>query len=167
MSGMKRIGAMAVFLVLMMALPVSAALKMLPEAQAEELEGIAVEYVALEEGIDAEDLAVTEGWVRELRALGKDIYMVGLLHEDTKFMVAVDVDEQRVLTEEELEALIDEDDEKTSPNTAYTLGMPTVDLTESVAEEPANDLRTVSYWAGGAVILLGLSTAWLKVRRRY
>ncbi len=163
---MKRVLAVSLLLLLVLAAPAAAALKMLPDAQAQELEGLALEYLASETGIDVEELEVSEGWVRELRALELDIYMVVILHDDDKFMVAVHVEEKLVLSDDELEALVAEDIEKTPEDAVYTLNMP-VDTTEEGTDEEAGDrdLRTVAYWAAGAVILLGLGTAMVKVRK--
>ena len=163
---MKRVLAVSLLLVLVLAAPAAAALKMLPDAQVQELEGIALEYLASETGIDVDELEVSEGWVRELRALGLDIYMVVVLHDDDKFMVAIEVEEQLVLSDAELEALVADDIEKTPEDAVYTLGGVDTTEEEGTDEEAGDrDLRTVAYWAAGAVILLGLGTVMVKVRK--
>ncbi len=145
-------------LVLALATPAAAALKELPEEQSRELNEIALDHVAVAEGIDVRDLEISEAWVHELRGLGKDVYMVVILHGDDKHFVAIDVEYKAFLTEEEMDALIEVDAQELPSDLVFTTGQG-LDLVipDLGAEEPASpSTHPVAYWAAGAVLLLGL-----------
>ncbi|MEW6523084.1 MAG: hypothetical protein AB1445_05855 [Bacillota bacterium] len=156
----------AVLLLMVLAAPAAAALKELPEPLAQELQLIAKEHVVARENISLDKITVSEAWVRELRAIGKDIYMVTVLGNDTKFMVTIEVSSRKVLNAEEFEALVKEDTEKTPADAVYTLSLPaTSDGDEVTTMAPARDLRA-AYVAGVALVLLGLGTVHMKIRKR-
>ena len=106
---MKKILALTLALVVALALPAMAALKMLPEPLALELEGIAKEHLAAARNVSVDTLTVSEAWVRELWNVEKDIYIVVFDIDDTKVSVHVDVAEKAALSDEEFDALVAED----------------------------------------------------------
>ena len=146
---------LAMLMILALEAPAGAALKVLPEEQSRELEEIALECVAVSEGIDIKELRVSEAWVRELRGLGKDVYMMVIQHGAEEYYVAVAVGSKAFLRQEEVEALIEADSQQTPSDAVYTTG---IILDEADAQEPptTTDPHPVMVWIAGGVLFLGL-----------
>ena len=162
---MKKLLALTLLLVVAFAVPAMAALKMLPEELALELEGIAKEYWAAEKNVSVDSLTVSEAWVRELFNIEKDVYIVGFGKED---FVYVDVAEKAVLTVEEIDALVAEDlanepDEPVFRTMAIGIeaGDGDVHATEAEEEKSSN----TAYYVGGALVI-GLGAGALLLRGR-
>jgi hypothetical protein len=152
-------------LVIALAVPAMAALKVLPEELSQELEQIAKEYYAAEKNVSADSLEVTEGWVRELFNIDREIYVVVIGEKDS---VYVDVMDKTALSEEEMEALIAEDlanepDEPIFRTMAIGIGAEDGEVNATEAEEKSNTV----YYVGAALVAgLGAGTLLLKSRNK-
>ena len=161
---MKKLIALTMLLVIALAVPAMAALKVLPEELSQELEQIAKEYYAAEKNVSADSLEVTEGWVRELFNIDREIYVVVFDKES----VYVDVMDKVVFSEEEMEALIAEDlanepDEPIFRTMAIGIGAEDGEVNATEAEEKSNTV----YYVGAALVAgLGAGTLLLKSRNK-
>lgn len=162
---MKKLIALTMLMVIALAVPAMAALKVLPEELSTELEQIAKEHYAAEKNVSADSLKVTEGWVRELFNIDREIYVVVIGEQES---VYVDVAAKTVLSEEEMEALIAEDlanepDEPIFRTMAIEVGSEDGEVNATDAEEKSNTV----YYVGAALVAgLGVGTALLKSRSR-
>lgn len=124
-------------LLLIMATPTMAVLKVLDPAISEELRAIAVKHLAETHNTDATAISIEEGWLREVWNAKVEVYMVeavidrGLTSEQ-KVQVPVRVDQKTVLTADELKAL-EAEDNRLAPEDPQARIM----MTESAPEEPA------------------------------
>ncbi len=106
-------------LLLIMAAPAMAILKVLDPEISEELRVIAVNHLAETHNIDATAITIEDGWLREFWNVKVEVYMVeaiidrGLASEQ-KIQVPVRVDQKAVLTTDELKVL-EEEDNKLAP----------------------------------------------------
>ncbi|MBS3886772.1 MAG: hypothetical protein KGZ56_06925 [Dethiobacter sp.] len=131
-------------LLLIMATPTMAVLKVLDHEVSEELRAIAVNHLAETHNSNAVAITIEDGWLREFFNIKVEVYMLeavidqGLASEQ-KIQVPVRVDQKVVLTADELKALEDEDN-KLAPSDPQEQ---TFRATGAPAEEseptPAND----------------------------
>ena len=162
---MKKLIALTMLMVIALAVPAMAALKVLPEELSRELEQIAKEYYAAENDVSADSLEVTEGWVRELFNIGREIYVVVIGEKDS---VYVDVAEKTALSEEDMEALVAEDlanepDEPIFRTMAIEVGAEDGEVNATENEEKSN----TAYYVGAALFAgLGAGTLLMKSRSK-
>ncbi|SES63341.1 hypothetical protein SAMN05660297_00009 [Natronincola peptidivorans] len=149
-----------------------AALKVLPEEIAAELQGIAKETIAVEFSVDVDDVKVQEAWVQELFNLEIDLYHVNaMVGTDNKAIVIIKVDTKEILTQEQYTELMEEDrtiapdepvfrtmaldaDETVSSEDETPQDTPAVDLKDTAREvqtisaesAPSNDEESSTNW---------------------
>lgn len=161
---MKKLIALTMLMVMALAVPAMAALKVLPEDLAGELELIACEHYAAEKNVSLDSVEVTEAWVRELFNIGREVYIVVLGDKES---VYVDVAEKIVLSEEEMEALIAEDlaNEPEEPVfRTMAIGIEPGEGDEATATDNPEEKSNAPYYIGGAVVA-GLGLGALALRR--
>ncbi|MBS3950301.1 MAG: hypothetical protein KGZ53_06535 [Peptococcaceae bacterium] len=166
-------------LLLVMAAPTLAILKVLDPEVSEELRAIAVSHLAEAHNTDAAAITIENGWLREFWNVKVEVYMVeavidqGLASEQ-KIQVPVRVDQKAILTAEELKAL-EEEDNKLAPSDPQARILmaesePVEEVpapaTDSAAAPVAAPDNTVYY--GIALVLAALmgTVAVLRMRRK-
>jgi len=110
---MKRIAILTLMLVLL-ATPTLAALKMLEAPLAKELEELAVKAAAARHNVSVEKVEIIDPWLLELFNIKTEVYVVPLVVNGEKVTEYVQVDNKKVLSQSEMEALR-ADDEKNAP----------------------------------------------------
>jgi len=166
---MKRILVLTLVLV-MLALPASAMLRILEPSVALELETIARNSIATERNIPLAQVTAVDPWLLDLRGLAVEIYVVPLVIGTEKVTVNVRVSDKALLTEKEVEALkADEAATATkSDRMATTMSITTTGIvTDTAQPEAAGPSATIYALAGGLVALaLGTGVIVLRKRRR-
>ncbi len=163
---MKKVLTLTLVLIIALAVPAMAALKMLPEALALELEEVARDHLAAERNISVDSITVSEAWVRELWNIEKDIYIVVLLVGDEKISIHIDVADKAALTDEEFEALVAEDlaNEPEEPVfRTMAIGIDTDDA-EVGATDAKEQTSKLPYIIGAVAVGLGAGALVLKGR---
>jgi hypothetical protein len=169
---MKKIIVLTLIL-LVLAIPASAALRMLPESQVQELESIAKEHIAAERNISVDRVIISEAWVRDLWNIEKEIYIIIARIDGQKehIEVAVDIVEKIVYNREEMEALVAEDlaNEPDEPIfRTESIGAPDADDGfADITSGPESDSNKIVYIVGIAMIFgLGAGGFVLKSKLR-
>ena len=160
---MKKVIALTMIMVIALALPAMAALKVLSEELSAELELIAKEHYAAENKVPVESLKVTEGWVRELFSLKQEVYVV-VFGEDKS--VYVDVATKKVLSAKEMEDLIAQDLAKAPSEPIMRTMSLAVDTTEVEVEDTANTTRSYTAYYVGAALLAGAGAGLVLLKSR-
>ncbi|MBS3900118.1 MAG: hypothetical protein KGZ54_05845 [Dethiobacter sp.] len=163
-------------LLLIMATPTMAVLKVLDPAISEELRAIAVKHLAETHNTDAIAIAIEDGWLREFWNAKVEVYMVeavidrGLASEQ-KVQVPVRVDQKTVLTADELKALEAEDNrlapEDPQARILMTENAPTAEPVRATDTDLAADPSNTIYF-GIALVSAALigALAILRMRRK-
>lgn len=142
--------------------PALAMLKVLDAELSNELREIAKEHLVRTENIEAGAVTIEEGWVREFRNAGVDVYMVEAIVDkglagERKVQLPVRVDQKIVISEAELAALEEEDN-------TLAADEPQVRITTTAEGEPvaeAEDLASgngKAFYYGTALALAALLT---------
>jgi len=171
-------------MLVLIASPASAMLRILEPETSQELQVIAQEHLANSMNIDASAITINETWLRELFSLKVDVYMViavidqGLPTEQ-RVEVPVRVDTKAVLSESELAQLIEEDKAMTPDEPimrAMSLEVDTEEVTDAVQEAvpisaEINQVETVStnntiFFVGAAILLIGVLAGALVLKKR-
>jgi hypothetical protein len=165
---MKKIIALTLIL-LVFAIPASAALRMLPESQVQELESIAKEHIAAERNISVDQVVISEAWVRDLWNIEKELYIIIARIQDEKehIEVAVDIIEKNVYDREEMEALVAEDmaNEPDEPIfRTQSIGAPDADEGFAASAPKPNSNKMV--YVVGAALVIGLGAGALILKSK-
>lgn len=161
----KKIFVLTLALLVALAVPTLAALKMLPEPLALELEGIAKEHLAQARNTSADKLSVSEAWVRELWNIEKEIYIVVFDINEEKVSVYVDVAEKAVVSDADFEALVAEDLAKAPEEPVFRTMSLEVDADgEVTATQTEKAASKVPFIVGAVVVGLGAGAFLLKSR---
>jgi len=166
---MKRILILTLVLV-MLALPASAMLRILEPSVALELETIARNSVATERNIPLAQVTAVDPWLLDLRGLAVEIYVVPLVIGEEKVTVNVRVSDKAILTEKEVEALKAEEVAAAtkSDRMATTMSITTTGVVTDTALPEAAGTSTLDYalYGGFAALALGAGYVVLRKRRR-
>jgi len=152
---MKRILVLTLVLV-MLASPASALLRVLEPSVALELETIARNSIATERNIPLAQVTAVDPWLLDLRGLAIEIYVVPLVIGQEKITVNVRVSDKAILTEKEVEAL-------KAKEVAHT-GL--VTLVTDVALPEAAGVSTLTYALVSGLVALALGTSVIVLRKR-
>lgn len=166
-------------LLLIMATPTMAVLKLLDPEISEELRVIAVSHLAETHNTNAAAITVEDGWLREFWNVKVEVYMVeavidkGLASEQ-KIQVPVRVDQKAVLTADELKALEGEDNRLApSDPQARIMSAPTTPAENSgaapatdTAAAPVTPNNTAYYGMALVLVVLIGTVAILRMRRK-
>jgi len=164
---MKKILALTMVVLMVMATNAMAMLKILEPALATELEGLVREQIAAERKISIDRVTIEEGWVLELHSLKLDLYVVRATVDGAKVETHVHVGDKRVLTQEAAAALIAENSKAASadPQVRITNFAATTD--KALAEvAPVNERNPWHIAAGGAGIIALLGVGAFAVLRK-
>jgi len=130
----------AVFAMLvLLASPAYAMIRLLEPELSDELKAIAKEHIASSENISADAITINEAWLRELFNLKLDVYMVEAtidqgLSTERKIQIPVRVDTKAILSEADFALLVEEDN-------ALAPDEPVARIMTATVEEPvAEDL---------------------------
>ncbi|MBS3873846.1 MAG: hypothetical protein KGZ92_02730 [Firmicutes bacterium] len=159
---MKRILLLTLVLV-MLALPASAMLRVLEPSVALELETIARNHIATERNIPLAQVVAVEPWLLDLRGLGTEIYVVPLVIGEDKLTVNVRVSDKALLTEKEVEDLkAAEVATATKSDRMFT----TMSVATDTAQPEAAGVSTLQYALIGGFAVLALGTGAIVLRKR-
>jgi len=164
---MKRILILTLVLV-MLALPASAMLRILDPDVALELETIARNSVAAERNIPLAGVTAVDPWLMDLRGLGIDIYVVPLVIGAEKVTVYVRVSDKAILTTAEAEAL---KAEEVATATKYNRIATAMSLTapEAITDTAlpvAAGTSTLTYALYGGFAALALGAGFVVLRKK-
>jgi len=164
---MKRILILTLVLV-MLALPASAMLRILDPDVALELETIARNSVATERNIPVAGVTAVDPWLLDLRGLGIDIYVVPLVIGAEKVTVHVRVSDKAILTAEAVEALKAEEvaTATKSNRMATTMSITTTGVVTDTALPEAAGTSTLTYALYGGFVALALGAGFVILRKK-
>lgn len=164
---MKRILILTLVLV-MLALPASAMLRVLEPSVALELETIARNSIATERNIPLAQVTAVDPWLLDLRGLAIEIYVVPLLIGQETVTVNVRVSDKALLTEKEVEALKAEEvaTATKSDRIATTMSITTTGVVTDTALPEAAGTSTLTYALAGGLVALALGTGVIVLRKR-
>ena len=162
---MKKLIALTMLMVIALAVPAMAALKVLPEELSSELENIAKEHYAAEKNVSVDSLTVSEAWVRELFNIEREIYIVVFGEKES---VYVDVAEKVVLSEQDMEVLVAEDLANEPEEAVFRTMAIEVDAGDGeVNATDASAKSNTGFYVGAAFVAgIGIGTMFLKARGR-
>lgn len=154
-----------IILLLTMAGPAVAVLKVLEPELSEELREIAKAYLVQEENISGDAITIEDGWVREYRNVGVDVYMVAAvvdkgLATERKVQLPVRVDQKVVLSDADLAALEEEDNALAPEEPVFRV------TGDPVAEEVSPGAGNTNYYIAAAVLAALILGTTLITRRR-
>ena len=160
---MKKLIALTMLMVIALAVPAMASLKVLPEQLSSELENIAKEHYAAEKNVSADSLTVSEAWVRELFNIEREIYIVVFGEKES---VYVDVAEKVVLSEQDMEDLIAEDLANEPEEPVFRTMAIEVDAGDGeVNATDTNEKSNTGFYIGAALVAgAGIGSMILKTR---
>ena len=168
----------AVFAMLvLLASPAHAMLRLLDQEISDELKAIAKEHIASSENIGADAITIDDAWLREFFNLKVDVYMIEAtidqgLSTERKIQIPVRVDTKAILSEADFALLVEEDsalapDEPvmrimTATDTAVTDEQPNSQTPEDAqdklaAEATLEEDSAATQTGGNTVLLIGAS----------
>lgn len=149
---MKKIAILTLMLILL-ATPALAMLKVLDAAVAQELEGIAKKNAAAEHKVELSKIAIQDPWLRELYNIKLEVYVVPMVVNGAEVTVYVQVDTKEVLSDAAMKALVAENLAK-EPSEPVFRTMSLATDTEAVEDTNQENLNYLPYVAG----IVGLVT---------
>jgi len=164
---MKRILVLTLVLV-MLALPASAMLRVLEPSVALELETIARNSIATQRNIPLAQVTAVDPWLLDLRVSAIEIFVVPLVIGQEKVTVNVRVSDKVILTEEEVEALKAKEvaEGAKSDRMATTMSITTTGIVTDTAVPEAAGVSTLTYALAGGLVALALGTGVIVLRKR-
>jgi len=164
---MKRILILTLVLV-MLALPASAMLRVLEPSVALELETIARNSIATQRNIPLAQVTAVDPWLLDLRGLAIEIFVVPLVIGQEKVTVNVRVSDKAILTEEEVEALKAKEvaEVTKSDRMATTMSITTTGIVTDTAVPEDAGVSTLTYALAGGLVALALGTGVIVLRKR-
>ena len=164
---MKRILILTLVLV-MLALPASAMLRVLEPSVALELETIARNSIATQRNIPLAQVTAVDPWLLDLRGLAIEIFVVPLVIGQEKVTVNVRVSDKAILTEEEVETLKAKEvaEVTKSDRMATTMSITTTGIVTDTAVPEAASVSTLTYALAGGLVALALGTGVIVLRKR-
>ena len=164
---MKRILILTLVLV-MLALPASAMLRVLEPSVALELETIARNSIATQRNIPLAQVTAVDPWLLDLRGLAIEIFVVPLVIGQEKVTVNVRVSDKAILTEEEVETLKAKEvaEVTKSDRMATTMSITTTGIVTDTAVPEDAGVSTLTYALAGGLVALALGTGVIVLRKR-
>ncbi|KAF0195173.1 MAG: hypothetical protein FD169_1527 [Bacillota bacterium] len=158
---MKRITILALLLVLL-ATPAFAMLKVLEAPLAKELEGLAKQHAASRLNVSVDKVAVDDAWLLEFFNIKVEVYVVPMVVNGVKTTEYVRVDTKAVLTEADIEALRAEDNKNAPKEPIFRTMSIGIDKVEAEAPKKPNYTPYVAGVVG--LVVLGAGAIILKVK---
>lgn len=160
---MKRLLVLALAILILTAAPAFAVLRILPQDVQDRLHGLAL--------ADHPGYQVSESWVQDFAATGREVFNIILIKGDEKVTVHVDVAAEAILSQEEMDGIIQAETEAQADNPIFTilsgndLQHPELD---SAQEDGGKNLTGLWIAAGGflAFALAGGTVLYLKKGKR-
>lgn len=163
---MKRIVIFTLMLVLL-ATPALAALKILAAPLAQELEGLAKQHAATRYNVSIDKVVIEDPWLLELFNINVEVYNVPMVVGGVKTTEYLRVDTKAVLTEAELEALRAEDLAKAPEEPVFrTMSIGIEDTDAEVTATATPDKPNYTLYVAGLVglVVLGAGATFLKTK---
>ncbi|MDP3488215.1 MAG: hypothetical protein Q8S19_09860 [Bacillota bacterium] len=163
---MKRIAMLTLILVLL-ATPAFAMLKVLEAPLAKELEGLAKQQAASRYNVSVDKVVIEDAWLLELFNIKVDIYVVPMVVNGTKTTEYVRVSNKAVLTEAQMEALRAEDEAKAPAEPVFrtmAIGIDNTDAEVSATATPSKPNYTLYVVGLVGLVTLGAGATFLKAK---
>jgi hypothetical protein len=153
-KNMKRLLVLTAIILVLAVAPASAVLRILPEEVQNRLHGLALEeYPGYE---------VSESWVRDFVALGREVFNIVLVKDDQSVTVHVDVPREVILGEEEYQQLVQAEADAQAENPIFTILSGAEDLdvelddAEPIEAAPISNSNGAFIWAAGGLAVLAV-----------
>ena len=147
---MKRLLALTLVILVLTAAPAFAVLRDLPGDVKERLHDLALEKYP--------GLQVTESWVQDFVALGRDVFNIKLEKDGESVLVHVDIPREVILGEAEFQKIVQAEADAQAENPIFSI-MSAIDLSveEDLVRPISKPKTNGGIWAAGGVAVLALS----------
>lgn len=150
---MKRLVVLTLIAMLLMTAPAFAILRILPDEVQTRLHNLALE--------DYSGYQVTESWVQDFAATGREVFHVILMQGDNKVEVYVDVTSEAVLSAEDYNEIVAAESDAQAENPVYTILMESdtarVEDEKIVADSAESAGGKGGLWIAGGLVALALA----------
>ncbi|MDP3058573.1 MAG: hypothetical protein Q8N36_03860 [bacterium] len=161
---MKKMLVLTMLLIIVLATPSLAALKILEPALALELETVARQHVATTKGVDLAKVTISDAWLQELFNTKNDVYVVNVKVNDVTEETYVQIANKKILTAKEYQELVDENIKK-APSEPQTRTMSaTAEEVAIITTKEVEKSKLPNYLGGMAVFAALGAVAFLYTR---